>query len=605
MKPKKIIIYTLLLLLLSGTIWIVNLIYFKPFSINLFYNKVFVAYMLSEPEAVTQLGIPILGDFYKSDLSDISDKKMQADVAKTKENLAILQSYDKASQSQAQLLNTEILEWFLQNQIDGEKFMYHGYPVNQLQGVQSDLPDLLAIFHPMKSKSDAEAYITRLSKFPLKFDQLLEGLKLREDKGIIPPKFVIQKVIKQVAGFKDSLVEKNVLYTAFASKLDSIKLDEKEKEAFKTRAKDEITKSVFSSYKRLQDYLTLLEAKATTDDGVWKLPNGAEYYTYMLKNETTTNITPQEVHDLGLKEVARISKEIRTILAKKGYTDTTKTLGNYIQLLSSDPKYLYPDSDEGRKQCIADFKAILEKTTANTAPLFNIVPKAKLEVERVPEFKEATAPGAYYFPPALDGTRGGIFYANLRSIKEQIKYQMPTLAIHEGIPGHHFQIAIQSELEGLPIFRNILGFTSYAEGWALYAERLTYENGFYKDDEDGNLGRLIAEMFRAVRLVVDSGIHYKKWTREEAIKYMNDNTGMPVTDVVAEIERYIVWPGQATAYKIGQLKILALRDKAKGALGEKFKIQDFHDVVLKNGSVPLFILEKLVDAYIAEKSKNS
>jgi uncharacterized protein (DUF885 family) len=273
-------------------------------------------------------------------------------------------------------------------------------------------------------------------------------------------------------------------------------------------------------------------------------------------------------------------------------------LGDVIQALNKEERFLFPNDDDGRAMVIEEYDRILDEINANLDDAFDIRPKAGLEVKRVPEFKEEGSPGAYYNQPAMDGSRGGVFYANLRNVHESVKFGMKTLAYHEGIPGHHFQIAIQSELEGVPVFRTLGIFTAYVEGWALYSEQLAWELGFYENDPFGNLGRLQAEMFRAVRLVVDTGIHYKKWTREEAIDYMVANTGMTTTEVTTEIERYIVMPGQACAYKIGMMKILELREKAKLALGDKFDLREFHNVVLKNGAVPLDILEELVDEYV-------
>jgi uncharacterized protein (DUF885 family) len=309
------------------------------------------------------------------------------------------------------------------------------------------------------------------------------------------------------------------------------------------------------------------------------------------------------VHQLGLSEVARIKTEMNAILSSEGYADSTKTLGEIIQKLNTEDRFLYPNTDEGRQLILDDYARIIDDISTKLDAVFNVRPKAGIEVKRVPEFKEEGTAGAYYERPAMDGSRGGVFFANLRNTDETVKFAMKTLAYHEGVPGHHFQIAIAGELQDLPMFRGVIPFTSYIEGWALYTEQLAWELGFYENDPFGNLGRLQAEMFRAVRLVVDTGIHHKKWTREEAIDYMIENTGMTTGEVTSEIERYIVMPGQACAYKIGMLKILELRAHAKTALGDRFDLRDFHDVVLKNGAVPLVVLEEIVQTYIDEKLK--
>ena len=611
---KKYILRTVLVVLFICAGWIINLIWFKPFNIRHFYDRVFLEFALDSPELVTQLGIPVLYDLSKDELTDVSDKKQWELLNKTKKNLETLRSYNRESQSKANLLNTDILDWFLATNVEGEPYFYYDYPVNQMFGVQSNLPSFLENSHKIRDASDIEAYISRLSKFDTKFNQVLEGLKIRQDKGIIPPRFVVTRVLDEMKGFigqspdneidienkdeKDA-VRDNILYVNLDTKLNEIgNLSEEDKKAYLIRVEEEIRTTVFPAYQKLIDYFNELYSKANDDDGVWKLPNGDAFYTYMLKQYTTTDLRPEDVHEIGHGEVARIKKEMLDILKNQGYEDTTRTLGEVIQELNKEERFQYPNNATGRKEALDDYNRIIDEINNNLDNAFDVRPKAGLEVRRVPEFKEEGSAGAYYTPPALDGSRGGIFYVNLRDMSEIVKFGMNTLAYHEAIPGHHFQIAIQHEIEGVPIFRNILPFTAYSEGWALYAERLAWELGFYDNNPFGNLGRLQAEMFRAVRLVVDTGIHFKKWTREEAIDYMVTNTGMTTSEVTTEIERYIVMPGQACAYKIGMMKILELREKAKNELGENFELREFHDVVLKNGAVPLDILEQIVDDYI-------
>ncbi|MEW7291855.1 DUF885 domain-containing protein [Aquimarina sp. 2304DJ70-9] len=613
---------TILIIIVLGLLWLTNLIWFRPFNIKHFYDKVFVELALESPELTTSMGIPVLYDMSKDELDDISDAKQWESFNKMKEDYETLLSYDFEGQSETNKLNTKILAFYLKGLKDGEAFFYHGYPVNQMGGVQNSLPSLMENSHKLRDESDAEAYIERLSKFDIKFNQLIESLKISENKGILPPKFVINRVLDEMNGFigvksgsADSIqdlqktaspVKSNILYTNFESKIDKLdNLSQEEKDTYKEQVEEEIGTTVFGAYKNLITYFEQLKEKATTEDGVWKLPDGEAYYRYQLKQRTTTDLDPEEVHQIGLLEVARIKNEMQNILTAEGYTDTTKTLGATIQELNKEERFLFPNNDEGRQMVLDEYDRILAEISAGLDDAFDVRPKAGLEVKRVPEFKEEGSAGAYYNRPAMDGSRGGTFYANLRNVHESVKFGMKTLAYHEGIPGHHFQIAIQSELEGVPIFRTIGLFTAYIEGWALYSEQLAWELGFYKDDPFGNLGRLQAEMFRAVRLVVDTGIHYKKWTREEAIDYMVANTGMTTTEVTTEIERYIVWPGQACAYKIGMLKILELRERAKKKLGDRFSLKEFHNVVLKNGAVPLDILEELIDAYINETLANS
>ena len=604
---------SILLVFTLITIFIINLVWFKPLFIRHFYDKVFIEIALDDPELVTSMGIPFLYDRSKGDLTDVSDARQRADIEDLKEKYNTLISYNYERQSPDNQLNTNILKWFMESQIEGIPFMYHGYPVNQMFGQQSNLPSFLENSHKLRNESDIKAYIERLSKFDTKFEQVLEGLKIREEKGIIPPKFVITRVLDEMRGFtgqvealegkleeKPDPVRTNILYTNFEEKVDKLEnLSDEEIATFKEEVETEIQNTVFPAYQGLIDYFNGLYDKATTEDGVWKFPDGDNFYAYQLRSNTTTDLTPEQVHQLGLSEVARIKKAMRQFLNSEGYTDTTVTIGEVIQGINKEERFLFPNNDEGREMILAEYNRILEEVSAGLDDAFDIRPKADLEVRRVPEFKEEGSAGAYYNRPAMDGSRGGTFFANLRDVHETVKLGMKTLAYHEGIPGHHFQIAIQSELEGTPIFRTIGLFTAYIEGWALYTEQLAWELGFYDGDPFGNLGRLQAEMMRAVRLVVDTGIHNKKWTREEAIEYMVANTGMTTTEVTTEIERYIVMPGQACAYKIGMLKILELREKAKKQLGEKFDLKKFHNVVLKNGAVPLDILEQIVDGYIA------
>ncbi|MGE0638158.1 MAG: DUF885 family protein [Bacteroidia bacterium] len=602
MNLKKIFLGLLLLVLFVFGVFMVNLIWFKPFSINHFYERIFIEYAMEDPEILSQLrileGMGI--NFHNDDLTDISDARFQRVKKKLNDNYNTLLDYDREKLSKEQKLSYDILKWFLDDAVRREQFMYHDYIITQLQGVHMDLPDFMVNVHQVNTKKDAENYIARLSKFDTKFEQLLEQLTLREDREIIPPRFAVEKALKQTQEFIKDSAQKNILYTAFKEKTDSLKeLSAEDKTVLQQKVLEEVNKTVYPAYRKLEKYLAQLAEKATGVDGVWKLPDGDKWYAFQLRSNTTTDMTPEEVYQLGVSEVGRIEKEMRTILSGIGIPDTG-SVGSILSQFAKDSSFLYPDNAAGKEQCLKDYQTIIDEIDNNMGDIFDMRPKMGVKVEAVPEFKQQGAPGAYYNPPAMDGTRPGIFYANMRSMAEIPKYGMRTLSYHEAIPGHHFQIAIQQELTGVPTFRKVLPFTAYAEGWALYAERLAWEYGFQKDPYS-DLGRLQAEIFRAVRLVVDVGIHHKRWTREQAIDYMIEKTGMPEGDVVAEIERYIVWPGQACAYKVGQLKLLQLRDYARKELGDKFNIKEFHNVVLMNGSMPLSILEELVKQYVKDK----
>ncbi len=596
----------LLLLILAIAGFAVNAIWFKPFSIRVFYERIFLEYALASPELLSTLrileSVGIRG--HNSELDDRSAQASDLQIAKLKTDLATLRSYSRDGMSNADKLNFDMLEWFLAQQADGEQWRYHQYPVNQLFGVQAELPKFMLSVHQINDATDAEYYVARLNQFQRVLTEVVADLKIRQQKGVIPPRFVLDKVLAQLTAFVTDAPEKQLLYVHLQEKLATMKdISAPDKERLLQDAKQAITQSVIPGYQQLVDFLTQQRQLANTDDGVWKLPNGDAYYAYMLKEHTTTNLTPEQIHQLGVSEVARIQGEMMGILNNLPTSVAGDTVAQKMSALAEQPQMQYADSDEGRAQILADYKLILKDIDSRLEPAFSKRPKAELDVQRVPEFSEKTAPGAYYNMPALDGSRPGIFFANLYDVRATPKFGMKTLAVHEGIPGHHFQIALQQELTGLPTFRQLLPFTVFAEGWALYSEQLMAELGLYQNDPYGDLGRLQAELFRAIRLVVDTGIHYKRWTREQAIAYMEANAGMAKSDVEAEIERYIVMPGQACAYKIGMLKLLELRTKAQTALGDKFKLTDFHQTILQNGSMPIELLERVVDEFISERQK--
>ncbi|MGI2120580.1 DUF885 domain-containing protein [Shewanella baltica] len=592
------LVLVLLLVALAAHEWFAK----KPFFFRAFLDRSVVKMAFESPETLTSLGflesVGITG--HNAELDDDSPEAMDKTFAQVRDLRETLLSYSDADLDENQRISKDIALYLADFALVSEPYRYHNYPLNQLFGVQNGYPSFMQAQHQVHSVGDAENYLSRLQKVKLKFAQTLEGLKIREAKGIIPPKFVIERVLTEMNDFVATPIQDNILYSSFKTKLAETDISADEQARLLAAAEADIKGYVHPAYQLFIDYFTQLQAKAGTDDGYWALSNGDLAYEQLLKFFTTTNYTADEIHAKGLAEVDRIQSEIMTILAAEGY-DISQGFSVAIEALAADPKFYYEDSDAGRAQILVDYQHILDEVNAGLGDAFRIRPEAGMEVVRIPEFKEKTAPGAYYQQPAIDGSRPGRFYANLYDIKATPKYGMRTLAYHEGIPGHHFQIAVAMELEGMPLIRKMAPFTAYIEGWALYSERLAWELGFQKDPFD-NIGRLQAELFRAVRLVVDTGIHHSRWTREQAIDYMKKNTGMSDRDVTAEIERYIVMPGQATAYKVGMMKILELREKAKSALGDKFDLRDFHDVVLKNGAVPLDILETLVDRYIADKN---
>ncbi len=593
---------TLLALLLLLILFVLHSVYFKPLHIRIFFERVFVEYAFIDPQLMSSLRmLPSWMDWYSDELTDLSLVQEEKLNKKLLNDLATLRSYDRASLSAENQFNYDMLEYFLAVNVEGQKFQYHNYPLNQLFGLQGELPTFLATQHPVDNQKDAENYIVRLNKIPLAFAQAQEGLNKREALKIIPPQFVIEKVLLQMREFAVTPARKNILYISLEEKLKKVsdnEINPEQRAKILADAEAGIQKNVYPAYEKFIRYYEKLLPSANGNNGVWALPDGDAYYQWTIKQNTTTDMTADQVHQLGLSEVARIEAEMDIILRAEGLTEGS--VGARVDEISKRPDQLYADNDAGRAQIIADFQTMIDDIDKGLSPSFNVRPKQGVKVERIPEFKQKTSPGAYYQGPAFDGSRPGIFYINLRTTGEVAKFGMRTLAYHEAIPGHHFQITIQQELTGVPMFRKLLPFTAYAEGWALYSERLAWEIGYQKKPLD-NLGRLQAEMFRSVRLVVDTGMHSKHWTREQAIAYMREKTGMPETDVVAEIERYLVMPGQALAYKVGMNTILRLRDEAKTELGPKFDIRRFHDVVLTGGSMPMALLEQRVHQWTAEE----
>ncbi|MBL6750638.1 MAG: DUF885 domain-containing protein [Nevskia sp.] len=592
----------LLAALLLGGAWLVDVGFLRPYSIDLFFNRVFLRFALHDPELVSSLHIlePLGIHYYDRRLTDASPAHERREADFARHELDILESYDRTRLTPDRQLSFDILHYFLADAVDGSRFLYYDYPVSTFFGVQDELPSLMIGRQPVESAGDARDYIARLRLFGWKFDGVLRGLRLREGKGIYPQKFLVDKTLAGMRAFAGQPPERNPLYTSFADKLARINdLPAAQRDALLAQARASLREVVYPAYGRLIDHMQGLQAKVTRDDGVWSWPGGDAFYAWKVRHETTTDLTPARIHLIGLAEVDRIEDEMDAILRAQGYA--RGSVGERMAALGKEERFLYADSDEGRRQCLADFQKILDEANASLGPYFDEHPKLPLKVQAVPAFKEKTAAAAYYEPGALDGSRPGTFFVNLRALRELPKFSMRTVAYHEGIPGHHFQISLAQELRGEPVFRQVIPFTAYHEGWALYAERLAFEIGLEKDPYD-NLGRLRDELFRAVRLVVDTGLHYQHWSREQAIDYMRSHTGMGDTEVVAEIERYLADPGQALAYKIGMLKILELRQRAQQRLGARFDIRRFHDVVLGAGAMPLPVLEARVDAWIAQQA---
>jgi len=601
---KKILKYGGILfavLIVAGGLFLAHTWYFKPVNINLFFGRTMLQIMLQSPELLSTLRVfePLGITGHNAKLDDESLAAGDRFLAQLKDAHQVLLTYEDEDLSKADLMSKQIAATMLDSIVEGEKYRFHTFPVNQLFGVQSNFPSFMESTHQVHSVGDAEDYVSRLRAVGVKFDQVLEGLRKREELGIHPPQFTVTKVLEEMRDFIATPVEEGILMAALLDKMKQADLPADEQKRIALEARAAIEETVYPAYGRLIAHFEALDEKVEGNFGAWSLPDGAGYYRQALKVFTTTDYEPEYIHQLGLAEVERIQAEILQILSAEGW-DVSGGFTAAINELAERPEFYYSDSTEGRDQILADYQAMIDEIAAGIDPWFDVAPVSGVEVRRVPEFKEKTSPGGYYEIPAMDGSRPGVFYANLYDIKATPRYGMRTLTYHEAIPGHHFQLAIQQQQEDLPFFRRLIPFSAYSEGWGLYAERLAWEMGYLEDPYD-NIGRLQSELFRSVRLVVDTGIHAMRWTREEAVDYMLRNTGMAESDVVAEIERYFVMPGQATAYKVGMIKIMELREMAERELGDDFDIREFHNVVLTNGSVPLSILEELVLEYVAAK----
>jgi uncharacterized protein (DUF885 family) len=543
---------------------------------------------------LTKLGIAESLGRGNDTLDNISDAFIRETQRLEKGILDLLLTYDRETLTPQQQISYDVYHWYLDDRVRGHEFMYYDYPVHYfLSSYHDNLARLFTEYHTITNKKDVQDYITRMSLVDTQVDQLMEGLKLREKAGIMPPEYIIEMTIGVISGYL-IVGKENPLYEDLEEKVDALDLSAEEKQALLDAALAEIEKTFIPALGKVLDYLSYLETVTTNESGVWKFPRGDEYYLYLLRQQTTTELTPEEIHQIGLREVDRLMKEMRDVFDELGYPEDAPFSELRIRAFSEGGFY-DANFEEGKVQVIQAYEDILEEVDQKLDTVFDIRPAAELVVIGDEEYGGG---GGYYVSAALDGSRPGAFHTGIDDSLVH-KYRMPTTAYHEGIPGHYFQVSIAQQMD-LTLFSNDIIFNGYAEGWALYAERLTWELGLYEDDPYGNVGRLQYELLRAVRLVADTGIHYKKWTRGEAQAYMRDILGSPFHH---EAERYVVIPGQATGYLIGLLKILEMRQKAMDELGDNFDIKEFHRVILCNGSVPLDILEKIVQDYIDSKKQ--
>lgn len=570
---------------------------------NAFLQQVWDAEIDAQPQRQTMLGI-------KKDYGKWNDPSEAAELARFQRGQKALADM-KAMFDFNKLSPDAQMSWRIFESVqaaDAAAFEHRDYDYifDQMNGIQSGLPAFLINMHRIDNVSDAEAYISRLNGMKPVLDEALRRARAQEKKGIIPPKWVFPYVISDAqniitgAPFQKGAADSTLL-DDFRKKITRLNLPKAQHDALIAKAEQALLTSVKPAYEAVIAQMKDQETRAPKEDGVWRFPNGDKYYAERLAYYTTTTMTADEIHNFGLAEMARIHKEMEAIARQVGFKGTLK---EFMTAVLNDPKQVYPDTEEGREQYLADSRAAIDAMRAKLPAYFGVLPKADMIVKRVEAFREKSAGKAFYQSPAPDGSRPGIYYANLYRIEDMPKYQLEALAYHEGIPGHHMQRAISGELTDLPMFRKFGRFTAYTEGWGLYTEYLAKEMGGYQDPYS-DFGRLAMELWRAARLVVDTGLHHKKWTREQAIQYLLDNTPNPEGDCVKAIERYIVYPGQATAYLIGKTEILRAREAARAELGEKFDIRQFHDVVLKSGPVPLDVMKENVDAWVKQVKAQS
>lgn len=593
------LVATLIVASAGASMWF----WFTPVGVNNYINKVTFQLAIDSPELLTYLGAidntPL--DFHSGKLADYTREEEERSIAKLRHARAGLNAYGPEGLTGQELLTWKIAAWFFDDLLRQAELRYSGYRVNQISGVTVNMPQFLTDTHVIKNEKSVRRYLSRLREFGRVLRETHARVIDDRANGVIPPDFVIEKALVGMNKFIEGGADNSPLVTTLGPKLDELEdVDETAAAAFINEATQLVSSEVIPGYEAIIGLFESMLPEATHDAGIWRLPNGEKIYAAKLRSNTTTQYSPEEIHATGLAEVDRIEGEMLDILDSQGIMGDS--FAERIRVLMDDPAHQFPNTDEGRAEMIAYLEAFDQKVMAIAADYFVTIPPQPLEIVRVPEYSQDSSPGGYYNGPALDGSRPGRFYINQKDTADNPRWTLPTLMIHEGSPGHHFQISTSQLIEGVPLLRRLSPFNAFSEGWALYSERIAKTDmGLYDDDPLGDLGRLQAEMFRAVRLVVDTGMHAKRWSREQAIEYMTAKTGMTNEEVTREIERYVVWPGQATAYKTGQLALLEMREDTEDALGERFSLRDFHEAVLMNGAMPLDILKETMADWAASQ----
>jgi uncharacterized protein (DUF885 family) len=574
-------------------------------------DEITMRFFREAPEFATALGLPeeIAGEGYNARLSEAGPEADARHRLQARELLAQLDAVEAEALDHQRQLTLRILRDQVEAAVQAADAAPYGagapigftpYPVTQLSGPHIQLPNLMQAQQAVTDPQSAEDYLSRLSQYGRLFDQTIAHVRRDAEAGVTPPTFAIEKAIGVIESFIEPAPTENVLYTSFAEKLEAAEVEGAQD--YLARAEAEVSGTVYPAYERLAEAMAGLLEQSEDVAGVHRLPNGAALYEAMIRiNVDNPDWTAGQIHQTGLDEVARIHAEMEPLFAELGLTEGT--IGERIAQFAADEQYLYPNTDEGRERLLADLNAQMAEIEPLLPQWFATIPPQPVEVRRVPEFSEASAPGGYYNLPSLDGSRPGIYWINLRDTAIWPSWSLKTLTYHEANPGHHFQLSINLANEDTPLLRKLTASTNaFAEGWALYSELLAEEMGLYEGDPAGNIGRLQAELFRAVRLVVDTGMHAMEWSREDAIEYMVDNGGVTDrSDAVVEIERYAVWPGQALGYKMGMIQMVALRERAETELGDAFDIREFHDALLVDGGMPMTVMDAEIERWIDER----
>jgi uncharacterized protein (DUF885 family) len=563
-----------------------------------FLDAAFEAAAARSPQFLTALGRKDQQDR----LNNYTDEYRQQNLALEQAQLAQLRAqFDPARLSPAGRLSYRLFEEEVEEDVESFRWRWHVFPASTNGSPAGSLPAFLINQHRVSTVADAEAYISRLREIERVMGEITANMRRQAAIGIVPSRFNFAPVRadarRVIAGAPFGKGADVPVFADFKAKVGKLDIPAAEKARLIAQARDALTGPVRRGYQAFLSTWDSLEAQASGNRGAWSLPEGQPFYDNRLNVSTTTELTADQIHQIGLEQVARNHREMERIKAQVGFKGT---LQQFFKHIIDGKQFEYPNTDAGRQQYLADAQRYIAQVMAAAPKWFRRLPKAQLEVRAVEKWREETAPVAFYNSPSEDGSRPGIYYVNLADMRQVLKPQIEAISYHEGAPGHHFQIALAQELPNVPKFRRFGGYGAYAEGWGLYSEGLGKEMRFYEDPYS-KFGMYSTQLWRAVRLVVDTGIHSERWSREQAIDYFRQNALISERDAVKEVERYFNNPGQATSYMIGQLKILELRDRARQALGAKFDIRDFHAVVLENGSVPLDVLEELVNAYIAER----